>query len=74
MTLSAFLLGYVVLLLLSLSVVAVYEEVRRRRFEPGPNQDAVFRCEGCGSVYTDDADADRSRCPHCGITNEPYSF
>jgi rubrerythrin len=54
--------------------VAVYYELRRKRFEPTPSQDNIFRCEKCAFVYTDDADVVRSRCPQCGTTNEVFRF
>jgi rRNA maturation endonuclease Nob1 len=66
--------GYVLSLLAALSIVAVYYEIRSRRFGPGRKQDRIFRCERCGSIYTDDADVDRSRCSQCGTLNEPFEF
>lgn len=66
--------GYVLCLLAALSGVAIYYEFRRKRFEPTPSEDHIFRCEKCGFVYTDDPDVDRSRCPHCGILNEMIKF
>ena len=67
-------LGYVVVLLAGLAGVAIYAEFRRRRFEPTPSEDRIFRCGKCGYVYTDDADVDRSRCSQCGQMNEPIKF
>lgn len=66
----AYLLG----LLGSLAGIAVYYEQRQRKFKPQRDPDNVFRCEGCGFVYTDDPDVDRSRCPHCGKTNTVIEF
>jgi DNA-directed RNA polymerase subunit RPC12/RpoP len=66
--------AYVVSLLAALSVLAVYSEIRSRRFRPAREKDRIFRCERCGSVYTDDADVDRSRCSQCGNLNEPIQF
>jgi hypothetical protein len=66
--------GYVLSLLAALSVLAVYSEIRSRRFGPARKQDRIFRCERCGSIYTDDADVDRSRCSQCGTLNEPFEF
>jgi ribosomal protein L37E len=66
--------GYVVSLLAGLSFLAVYSEIRSRRFGPARKQDRIFRCERCGSIYTDDADVDRSRCSQCGMLNEPFEF
>lgn len=68
------LFGYVVSLLAALSVVAIYSELRRRRFRPTASEDRIFRCERCGFVYTDDADVDRSRCSQCGKLNEAIEF
>ena len=68
------LFAYLVSLLAALSVVAIYSELRRRRFRPTPSEDHVFRCEKCGLVYTDDADVDRSRCSQCGTVNEAIEF
>ena len=65
---------YMVSLLAALSCVAVYYELRRKRFEPAPSEDHIFRCEECAFVYTDDADVDRSRCPQCGRTNNVFRF
>jgi hypothetical protein len=67
-------LGFVVVTLGALGLVVVFTELRRRRFEPRPSQDRIFRCRDCGSVYTDDPDVDRSRCPQCGKLNEPIEF
>jgi len=47
---------YVAGLLGVLAGVAIYYELRRKRFEPTPSQDNIFRCEKCAFVYTDDAD------------------
>ena len=49
-------------------------EFRRKRFEPEPTEDRVFRCQDCAYVYTDDHDVDRSRCPECGLFNSPFVF
>ena len=65
---------YVIAWLAALSVVAVYYEFRRKRFEPEPSEDNIFRCEKCAFVYTDDADVDRSRCPQCGTVNVVFRF
>jgi hypothetical protein len=74
MSVAGLILTYVVVLLLVLSAVAVYAELRRRRFEPTPSEDRIFRCSRCGYVYTDDPDVDRSRCSQCGRTNDAISF
>jgi len=65
---------YVIVLLVGLTVVAIYAELRRRRFEPTPSEDRIFRCRRCGYVYTDDPDVDRSRCSQCGQMNEAIQF
>lgn len=67
-------LTYVVITLTALTGAAIYAELRRRRFEPTPSLDRIFRCGRCGYVYTDDRDVDRSRCSQCGQTNEAIEF
>jgi rRNA maturation endonuclease Nob1 len=74
MTIPALILSYVVGLLAALLGLGVYSEMRRRRFKPAATEDRIFRCEGCGYVYTDDPDVDRSRCSQCGKLNEPIEF
>jgi hypothetical protein len=74
MSVAALILTYVVVLLSALTGVAVYAELRRRRFEPTPSEDRIFRCGRCGYVYTDDPDVDRSRCSQCGQMNEAIRF
>jgi rubrerythrin len=74
MTLDALCFIYVFASLAALACVAVYYELRRKRFEPTPSQDNIFRCEKCAFVYTDDADVDRSRCPQCGTMNAVFRF
>jgi hypothetical protein len=71
---DALIFGYVVVLLAALSAVAIYFEHRRRRFEPTPSEDHIFRCEKCGFVYTDDGDVERSRCSQCGTVNNLIEF
>lgn len=66
--------GYVALLLGVIAAVAVLAERRRRRFEPEPTEDHLFRCRKCGYVYTDDPDVELSRCPQCGVSNEVVEF
>jgi predicted Zn-ribbon and HTH transcriptional regulator len=57
-----------------LSAAVLYSELRRRRFEPTPSEDRIFRCRRCGYVYTDDPDVDRSRCSQCGQMNDAIEF
>ena len=71
---SAVIKAYLVSLLAGLGIVAIYYELRRKRFEPAASEDTLFRCIKCGAVYTDDPDADRSRCPHCGKINDSFEF
>ncbi len=66
--------SYVVLTLGTLAALIVYAELRQRRFHPTGKRDRIFRCASCGYVYTDDPDADRSRCAHCGRMNSPIEF
>jgi hypothetical protein len=65
---------YLITMLAALTGVAIYAELRRRRFEPTASADHIFRCRRCGYVYTDDADVDRSRCSQCGRINEAIQF
>jgi len=74
MTAEMLIRAYVLSLLAAISLLAVYSEIRSRRFGPARKQDCIFRCERCGSVYTDDADVARSRCAQCGTLNEPFEF
>lgn len=66
--------AYVATFLVALSALVFYSELRRRRFEPEPSEDHIFRCGKCAFVYTDDPDVDRSRCPQCGCMNEMITF
>ena len=74
MSIHNLILTYVVVLLGGLTGVAIYAELRRRRFDPTPSEDRIFRCRRCGYVYTDDPDVDRSRCSQCGQMNEAIQF
>jgi len=74
MSLDAIILAYLVLMLAGLSALAFYSEMLRKRFEPAPSEDRIFRCEKCAFVYTDDSDVERSRCPQCGELNDRFEF
>jgi hypothetical protein len=74
MSIPQLILTYVVVLLAGLTGAGIYSELRRRRFEPTPSKDRIFRCGRCGYVYTDDPDVDRSRCSQCGQMNEAIEF
>lgn len=74
MSVANLILLYLVLLLAALALAIFLGELRRRRFEPQPSEDKIFRCRKCGLVYTDDPDVDRSRCAQCGQMNEPIVF
>lgn len=74
MSIQGLIFTYVVVLLTALTGVAIYAEMRRRRFEPTPTDDRIFRCGKCGYVYTDDPDVERSRCSQCGQLNEAIEF
>ena len=74
MAVDHLILTYVVVMLSGLTIVAIYAELRRRRFEPTASEDRIFRCGRCGYVYTDDPDVDRSRCSQCGQMNEAIEF
>ena len=65
---------YLVSLLAALSALAIYSEMRSRRFGPTASEDHIFRCKNCGLVYTDDADVARSRCSQCGQLNDAIEF
>ena len=74
MSIADLILTYVVVLLAALAGVSIYSELRRRRFQPTPSEDRIFRCSRCGYVYTDDPDMDRSRCSQCGQMNKAFEF
>ena len=74
MSVPNLILTYLVASLATLSGLVVYAELRRRRFEPGPSEDRVFRCQRCGYVYTDDPDVDQSRCSQCGQLNDAIRY
>jgi len=74
MSIANLIFTYVLVLLGAISAVGIYSEFRRRRFEPMPSEDRIFRCGRCGYVYTDDADVDRSRCSQCGQMNQAIQF
>jgi predicted Zn-ribbon and HTH transcriptional regulator len=65
---------YVLVTLSALTGVAIYAELRRRRFTPTPSEDRIFRCTRCGYIYTDDPDVVRSRCTQCGQNNDAIQF
>ncbi len=67
-------LAYVLVTLGALVGLAVYAELRRRRFAPTASEDRIFRCRRCGYVYTDDLDVERSRCSQCGQMNDAIQF
>jgi predicted Zn-ribbon and HTH transcriptional regulator len=74
MSASVLIVVYVAALLGVLAGLAIYSEMRQRRFRPTHPKDRIFRCKNCGYVYTDDPDMDRSRCAQCGRLNEPMAF
>ncbi len=74
MSSAALIFSYVAILLGGLAALTIYSERRRRRFEPTPSEDRIFRCSQCGYVYTDDPDVDLSRCPNCERMNEAVKF
>jgi hypothetical protein len=74
MSIPELILAYVTVLLAGLAGAAIYTEMRRRRFQPAPTEDRIFRCQRCGYVYTDDPDVDRSRCSQCSQINEAIEF
>jgi len=74
MSVEHLIFAYTVSLLAALSGLAIYSEMRRRRFGPTATEDRIFRCRNCGQVYTDDPDVDRSRCSQCGRLNDAIEF
>ena len=74
MSAQSLIFAYLVSLLAALSALAIYSELRSRRFGPTSSQDRIFRCQNCGQVYTDDADVERSRCSQCGRSNDAIVF
>lgn len=74
MTPEVVILTYVVVLMGAVTAIGVLHERRRRRFEPEPTEEHVFRCRKCSYVYTDDEDVELSRCPSCGTSNEVVEF
>lgn len=74
MTPDTLLMTYLVIVLGGMSGFIFFYEMRRKRFEPTPSQDHLFRCRKCAFVYTDDADVDRSRCPQCQTMNQEIKF
>lgn len=74
MSLDGIIFTYVTVLVAAITGIAVLYERRRRRFEPEPTEDHLFRCRKCSYVYTDDSDVELSRCPHCGTSNEVVEF
>jgi predicted Zn-ribbon and HTH transcriptional regulator len=74
MSIPNLILTYLLALLIALAGAAIYSEMRRRRFQPRPSADRIFRCQKCGYVYTDDPDVDRSRCSQCGRLNDAIQF
>jgi predicted Zn-ribbon and HTH transcriptional regulator len=71
---DVFIFCYVTFLIGGIAAVGVLSERRRRRFEPEPTEDNLFRCRKCSYVYTDDSDVELSRCPQCGVSNEAVEF
>jgi hypothetical protein len=74
MTIPNMVFTYLAIVAGALSAAAIYSDLRRQRFGPGPSEDRIFRCLKCGYVYTDDSDVDRSRCSQCGQMNEAIEF
>ena len=74
MRIDNLILTYVVATLGALISMAIYAEMRRRRFAPTETEDRIFRCRRCAYVYTDDPDVERSRCSQCGQINDAIQF
>jgi rubrerythrin len=65
---------WMTLIVAAVGAFSILGEFRRRRIGADVSQDRVFRCVRCTSVYTDDGEVERSRCPQCGKTNEAFRF
>ncbi len=65
---------WMILIVAVVGAFSILGEFRRRRIGADVSQDRVFRCVRCTSVYTDDGEVERSRCPQCGKTNEAFRF
>jgi hypothetical protein len=74
MTPEALITLYLAVLLGAIGLLVLQWEFRRRKFRSAESKDRIFRCEKCSYVYTDDADVDLSKCPQCGLMNEPFQF
>lgn len=74
MPFQTLILAYTVSFLAAVSAIALHCAMRRKRFEPTPSEDRVFRCKRCEFVYTDDPGVDFSRCPRCGTHNHWFKF
>lgn len=74
MSLQIVILLYFVVMLAVVCGIGWYSDRQRKRFEPEPTDDSIFRCKKCRYVYTDDHDVDLSRCPQCGASNEVFQF
>lgn len=74
MSIAKIIFLYMLALLTCVGVLSFLRQIRKRSFGFMGSADHIFRCEGCGYVYTDDPDVDRSRCPQCGQMNDVYKF
>jgi hypothetical protein len=74
MRLDDIILTYLLSLLAGLFLVVLYYMFRRKKLDPEASEDRVFRCAGCGYVYTDDSDVVFSKCPQCMKMNEEFRF
>lgn len=74
MTPGVLLITYSLALTGAILIVGLIDYRRNKKFDPASTPDHVFRCEQCGTVYTDDPDVECSRCPQCGMMNERIVF
>lgn len=60
------------LAVLAISVLAaIHNAIRRRAMHVEPKPTRIFSCAKCAHPYLDDHDLEHSRCPRCGMVNEP---
>jgi hypothetical protein len=50
---------------------AIFYTIRRHRWSSKAIPDELYECSMCGHVYADRRETRLSRCPRCGVLNEP---
>lgn len=74
MTIASFILAYAVCGLLLVGLCALHNDRLTAQYHERLSSDRVFKCSGCGFVYTDDPDVTRSQCPQCRQFNFSIEF